>query len=382
VSKSYYVNGYDLGPDIADLGRYNDRELSKHYKDFQQFMNSAVLHHKVYTKKHQDFSRGPASDHGKSVTYVKRSGGRNILNERDVLQIVQHNLQANSMVDQECNDGSGLEIVQLENMTFSDQIKLFQRTSVLIAIWGTAAHNVVFLTPGSSLILLVHPNFCDWAWIYANQAIFSGIFTYVLCDEPLRSIYGTHQFGWTLKGWLEAPFYSRDDDLKEVHIPTMDRFISNAIWSTKNYCKEEGTTCTGVERISEVAYFPYVVAESIPAIRNDLLFHSTSRNGRVWAHLMPAASSNVTSMTSYAELKFTALITTSFHPQALLAMYPELSVCVSVLHSSGLHPQEVSRMCIDQSSTGIHATWFNYKDRHPGDFLAVTWLENGITGTN
>mmetsp|Transcript_6938 Transcript_6938/g.10673 ORF Transcript_6938/g.10673 Transcript_6938/m.10673 type:complete len:195 (+) Transcript_6938:3-587(+) len=84
-------------------------------------------------------------------------------------------------------------------------------------------------------------------------------------------------------------------------------------------------------------------------------------------------------MTSYAELKFTALITTSFHPQALLAMYSELYVCVSVLHSSGLHPQEVSRMCIDQNSTGIHATWFYYKDRHPGDFLAVTWLENGIT---
>ena len=48
--------------------------------------------------------------------------------------------------------GGGVEVVDaaLEEMTFSEQREVFRRASVMVAQYGTACHNVVFMRPGQT----------------------------------------------------------------------------------------------------------------------------------------------------------------------------------------------------------------------------------------
>jgi hypothetical protein len=61
---------------------------------------------------------------------------------------------------------------------------VFQRTTVLISQYGTAAHNVVFLRPHAVLLLLMQPGWCDWRWAYADQARLSHVHVLSLCHGP------------------------------------------------------------------------------------------------------------------------------------------------------------------------------------------------------
>jgi capsular polysaccharide biosynthesis protein len=67
-------------------------------------------------------------------------------------------------------------------------VQLFQGTSVLIAQYGTAAHNVLFLRPGSVLVLLLQPGWCPWRWAFADQALLLGVHVITLCPDDQSAL--------------------------------------------------------------------------------------------------------------------------------------------------------------------------------------------------
>jgi len=72
----------------------------------------------------------------------------------------------------------------MEDLTFTEQVEAFQYSSILITQYGTAAHNMIFLKPGSVLVLIMQPGWCDWHWTYTDQARLLGIHVLLYCQPP------------------------------------------------------------------------------------------------------------------------------------------------------------------------------------------------------
>ncbi|KAH8047724.1 hypothetical protein JL721_12138 [Aureococcus anophagefferens] len=73
-------------------------------------------------------------------------------------------------------DAAGLDFVAvaLEELPFDEQRALFALCAVLVAQYGSALHNVIFLPPGAAVVLLPMPKWCGEAWHFERQAALSG----------------------------------------------------------------------------------------------------------------------------------------------------------------------------------------------------------------
>ena len=67
--------------------------------------------------------------------------------------------------------------VALEKERFTNQLRLFRRTVVLITVHGQGAANTIFLPPkcSSAMILIMPKNWFGWRFLYANMALTSGV---------------------------------------------------------------------------------------------------------------------------------------------------------------------------------------------------------------
>ncbi|GMI10521.1 hypothetical protein TrRE_jg12467 [Triparma retinervis] len=77
------------------------------------------------------------------------------------------------------------------SLPLTSQYSLLQSTDILVSQYGSGAHNTLFLRPGSVLILLLQPGWCDFSWAYANQALLSGVscvsvYDHLLCVDDLN----------------------------------------------------------------------------------------------------------------------------------------------------------------------------------------------------
>ena len=117
-------------------------------------------------------------DAGTVFTFIRRSGSRRILNF-DALKNALSERYSNATV----------RAVQLEEMPFVRQLRLFSETSVLIGAHGQGRANVVLMRPAESSAVIAMPRtFFGWHFLYANMALEAGVMPFVLAgmgDMPL-----------------------------------------------------------------------------------------------------------------------------------------------------------------------------------------------------
>ena len=76
------------------------------------------------------------------------------------------------------------EVYNLQHTAFSAQIELFAHTRIFIATAGTSVHNLIFLPPLSAVIIIMqHPSWCKWSWVYSNQAYLLNIYALIYCPK-------------------------------------------------------------------------------------------------------------------------------------------------------------------------------------------------------
>ncbi len=81
--------------------------------------------------------------------------------------------------------GLGFKIVDPGKMTIIEQVKLFQSAQIVVAAHGTALMNIMWMSPGSSVIEICPKRFDNYAW-FANIAISVGICYYAMPALLLR----------------------------------------------------------------------------------------------------------------------------------------------------------------------------------------------------
>ena len=64
---------------------------------------------------------------------------------------------------------------------FHQQLQLFANTDILIGVGGTAIHNLLFMHAHTTLLLIMQPHWCEYAWMYANQAVLLDINYFIYC---------------------------------------------------------------------------------------------------------------------------------------------------------------------------------------------------------
>ena len=125
-------------------------------------------------------------------------------------------------------------------------------TTLLVAQYGTAVHNVLFLPPGAALLLLLQPRWCDWGWAFASQAQLLDVHAFVYCEEPptpeqqlaasmtnsssslLLSDYSPLalppptpplRVRWHNMGWAQGPWMTRDTDEQVVDVAVVEALL-------------------------------------------------------------------------------------------------------------------------------------------------------------
>ncbi len=87
----------------------------------------------------------------------------------------------------------GYVIVEPEKLSFSEQIRLFSNTKIIVASSGAAMANIIFCPPASQIFILIskHPNTNYWYW--QNMAAASGNFVrYIFGAAATGSADGIH----------------------------------------------------------------------------------------------------------------------------------------------------------------------------------------------
>ncbi len=88
--------------------------------------------------------------------YISRSRAshRRLLNEGDIIETIDH---------------FGFEVVRPEELSFTEQVKLFQQASAIVASHGAGLSNIVFCQPHTKVIELFGHQILDYYWIISNH---------------------------------------------------------------------------------------------------------------------------------------------------------------------------------------------------------------------
>jgi hypothetical protein len=227
VSTSYYVLGFERHPFGFDPTNHmgdDDRqglELSYRYCQFRSWLWNKLGWN------YEDVSlRRNTSEI--NVNLITRKSTRKLMNQdRVVVSLRQHfeNMESSSV---------SVNTVSLEDMSFSEQISMFRNTTVLVAQYGSALHNTLFLHPGASVLIMMQPKWCDWAWGFASQASLLKLNVHVMCDEPdqsphrHRSSSRLSRYRWHENSWWQGPWSTKDADYS-VSIPTLQHLLGKVL---------------------------------------------------------------------------------------------------------------------------------------------------------
>ena len=191
VAESYYALGHDAAAARAvDPGAPHPRAVApeerSRYRAFRDFLGAPAA--------------APAAAR-RAVVFVRRVSTRRLTN----FDALAGRARARA-------DAAGLDFVAvaLEELPFDEQRALFARCAVLVAQYGSALHNVIFLPPGAAVVLLPMPKWCGEAWHFERQAALSGASSVTVCagagaDDGAR-------FRWAHRAWLQGPWATKDAD--------------------------------------------------------------------------------------------------------------------------------------------------------------------------
>ena len=124
--------------------------------------------------------------------------------------------------------GAGLPAVALEDIGFSEQLELFRDCALLVAQYGSALHNVLFLPDAAVVLMLPMPKWCDESWHFERQAYLLGHAVVRVCaagDErgPARAV-------GAARG-APGPWHAKDADFA-VPVATFEAGLAAALPTT------------------------------------------------------------------------------------------------------------------------------------------------------
>lgn len=116
--------------------------------------------------------------------------------QRDDNRIV-HNLEALlTNLNHHNHHNYTYKVINLAKLPISQQLYYFQHVKFIIAIAGTTFHNVIFMPNVIATVVIMQSGWCDWSWMYTNQALLLGIKSFVYCvtsvEEQLDEYYDVH----------------------------------------------------------------------------------------------------------------------------------------------------------------------------------------------
>jgi len=109
------------------------------------------------------------------VLVIERHGTREIVNQKEMDKIIDKIMIKNKLA------WKGTEMtrlnVALEKERFTNQLRMFQQTAILITVHGQGAANSIFLPSKckSAMLLIMPKTWFGWRFLYANMALSSGV---------------------------------------------------------------------------------------------------------------------------------------------------------------------------------------------------------------
>ena len=237
-------------------------QLTKRYQEFRRFLwlansygiSTMNLTHTLTNSNNNKshtlaiLPSWPSSITDVHILFIQRSNNRIILNLETVTAYLSSKYTYN------------IHTIDLEHISFSKQIELFYTIDILIAVAGTSFHNVLFMRPGTVVVIYMQSGWCKWAWMYANQARLLGIRPVIICSQhtptdssdstttrtslssdsltPVTPIIppfvdttgliyeGTNAIHWARKAWLQGPRGTKSDDI------SIDQYILETLLIT------------------------------------------------------------------------------------------------------------------------------------------------------
>mmetsp|Transcript_3048 Transcript_3048/g.5766 ORF Transcript_3048/g.5766 Transcript_3048/m.5766 type:complete len:1031 (+) Transcript_3048:82-3174(+) len=341
-------NSFSVAPQPFPMPKH-----SEVYQGFQEF----ILSNLRYSLPHSDKRPG-----GKNVAIVERIGSRVISNFQGV---VDELLKIK---------GISLHVLRLELLSFSEQVKTLQETDILICQQGTAAHNILFMNPGSSLVILMQPEWCRWHWQFSRQAELLGQSVFVVCDDTrniqqqqTQSIVQSMQTGglsslvfhpvgyrvkWHSRGWLQGPCHTKPSDISP-NAQQVSSVVQGALLPTRR----QSVTVIGHMKEHAVGVF----SEALPMISDFELKNGVAR--------------------TTLELYFLTNSTQFFHPEINLAeeYMTKFQTCFRVINLEKncqlTEPLPSDQFCVESTRFNEHS-WLEFHN-HGDDELIVMeyWLQ-------
>ena len=184
VTDSYYARGHDARE--AGVPETLDASDVRRYQRFRSFLRDGLQH---------EPQRAP-----QTVVFVERKGQRELLNS-DALK--------NATAQAAGAAGLQFRAVALEDLGFSAQLELFGDCVLLVAQYGSALHNVLFLPDEAAILMLPMPKWCDESWHFERQAHLLGHAVVRVCaagDDAGR------RMRWARRAARQGPWHAKDAD--------------------------------------------------------------------------------------------------------------------------------------------------------------------------
>lgn len=231
-SLSYFHVGFQYQPCVMSLSDGNDEilKMSARYREFSAYVRGSVGSSELTSEVRVNASSSTAP----KVVFVQRDkNGRVLLNLNATIA---------------ATEALGLQqtVQDLSSLSSAEQIVLFQEADVLVCAAGTALHNMLLMRPYTAVIILMQPSWCEWSWMYANQAVLLHIRPLIYCTDeqrvdvhPHRDAYSFHQ--WSRQFWQQGPRLTKGANITV----DVDQF-SHLLLKAKNHILARLNTTTAV----------------------------------------------------------------------------------------------------------------------------------------
>ena len=195
VQNSYYSSGYNAFLEGRDSDGAEGK-VQKSYGRFRCWLLEAMMKGSPLQPQQQQQQQPlTVSLSPTRVTVIRRLGSRALLNLEEVIEALRWNTK-NYIIT----------IIVLEDTPFSKQVQILKQTDLLVAQYGSGAHNLLFMRKDSSIMLITMPNWTNYHWPYSFQSSASSINTIIVGEEK------GEEWGWRWgeSAWNSGPWREKD----------------------------------------------------------------------------------------------------------------------------------------------------------------------------
>jgi hypothetical protein len=369
VSRNHFNSGHLSHPFTASVCS-SETLLQKAvgYRAFQTFVNDKIV-----------VSSGDSL--GIDVVVVQRKSNRRFNNLEDLLAGLRS-----------CLGGAfTVSAVDLEDLSFAQQVRLFRSARIVVSAAGTALHNMLFMTRRpSAVVIVMQVGWCSWSWMYANQALFLGIRPFVYCDPSDEEV---ESMNFARAGWTEGPRVSKLADIS-VSVSRLSELLPSVLAHVQSTAEEEEDCRGGGSSISSSISSDWMVfpesssdtgtvsaASKRPAHPEwsmSALFEPM-RTVELFISALNVDHLNDGLMTFKATLEIEISAHLKYYSEQFLPSLPYLSFCATILRRPKIGQAfEVNAGCAQIELMGFYST-SNFNSRSKSHSIHY-WLQMSPSG--